>query len=207
MIALMTTQPPPPSHGKTALLLLLMFVGSALVTAAVAYAALEWEWMPCRSGSNFEGGCGYGAVMAVGGMSLILFPVLFVGSALLYFRNRKTGAPTQAVRGHISPPRPGLLTQWRATFALALLVNVLPLLLMLAGQYLPSPWESVRWWAGLLTLLANAAMAYQVAGRYLQMPMPIVMAVLSCVVGWMGAVGVFIYLHMTAARAPKDRVG
>lgn len=184
-------------------MLLLMFTGSALVTAAFAYAALEWEWMPCRS--NFEGGCGYGAVMAVAGMSFILFPVLFVGSALLYFRRTRAGAPAQAASADIASPRPKLLTQWRAIFALALFVNALPLLLMFSDLYLSSLLVNVLWWAGMLTLLANAVMAYRVAGHYLQKPMPIVMAVLSGVVGWIGAVGVFIYLHVTIARPAKNR--
>ncbi|SEN55086.1 hypothetical protein SAMN05428959_102355 [Duganella sp. CF517] len=201
----MTTQTPPPGKAKTALLLLSMFVGSALVTAALAYAALEGEWMPCRS--NFEGGCGYGAVMAVAGMSVILFPVLFVGSALLYFRRTKSGAPAQAASAGTASPRAQLLTQWRAAFAVALFVNVLPLPLVFAGFDLSPLWVNVLWGAGMLTLLANAVMAYRVATHALQKPMPIVIAVLSCVVGWVGAAGVFIYLHVTIARPARNRGG
>ncbi|USX19596.1 hypothetical protein NHH82_27785 [Oxalobacteraceae bacterium OTU3REALA1] len=201
----MTTQASRPSQGKTALLLVLMFIGSALVTAALAYAALEGEWMPCRS--NFEGGCGYGAVMAVAGMSIILFPVLFVGSALLYFRQTKTGAPAPSAPAGTSPPSRALLTQWRATFALALFVNVLSLWLMLSGHYLSPPWQSGLWWAGTLTLLVHAAMVYRVAGHHLHKPVPIVLAVLAVVMGWIGVLGVFIYLHFTAVHPAKDRAG
>lgn len=89
MMANMQIQEKPHSKVKTAFVLLALFIGSVLATALFAYFWLEH--MTCRGSSNFEGGCGYGAVMAAAGLSLILCPVLFVGSTLLYFKRRKGG--------------------------------------------------------------------------------------------------------------------
>lgn len=197
----MQTQEKPHSQVKTLFVLLALFIGSVLVTALFAYVWLEH--MTCRGSSNFEGGCGYGAVMAAAGLSLILCPVLFAGSALLYFKRRKgSGALANASQREVAVPASGLVTQWRVVFALTLAVNVLPLLLIFSDMYWSARWLTALSWLGVLMLLVNGFMAYKVAARMGQQP--IIMAVASVVVGWMGAAGVFIYLHTLIGRAqPK----
>jgi uncharacterized membrane protein len=191
------------SQARTLLVLLGMLIASVLVTAVFAYAALEW--MPYRwFGSGFEGGCGYGAVMATLAASVILCPVLFIGSALLYFKRGKGAqamSELRVARGEMATPASGLVTQWRLAFAVAMVVNLLPLVLMFSGTDLPSELSIAFNWLGMLMLLVNGFMAYKVAVLVGQMP--IVMAVASVVVGWMGAAGVFIYLHTLVGRAPK----
>ena len=203
-MANMQTQQKSPSQAKTLLVLLGMFIASVLITAVIGFAALEW--MPCHwFGSSFEGGCGYGAVMATLAVSMIVCPVLFVGSALLYFKRGRGSAATMAtsaIDSEAAVPASGLITQWRLTFALTMVANLLPLLLMFSGTYLPSALGTALWWLGMLTLLANGFMAYKVARQVGQQP--IVMAVASVVVGWMGAAGVFIYLHTLVRRARPE---
>jgi hypothetical protein len=193
----MINQGNPPGRGKTLLALLCMLIASVLVTGAAAYAALEW--MPCRwFGSSFEGACGYGAVMATAMVALVLCPVLFVSLSLYYFRRGKgvVGAPASLVEGPF--PAPALLKRWRATFAATMVANLLPFLLMFAAHDFSSLLQSALWWLGMLLLLANAVMAYQVANHLQRQP--VVMAVVSVVVGWIGAAGVFIYLYQTIKR-------
>ena len=202
----MTTQSTPRGRGKTVLVIFLMLIGSALGTFVAIVAA--FEWMPCLSFDlRWEGGCGNWDYLLLAAVSIIPFPALFIGSAYFYFRRGPAGLPVQAAPAHTTPLSPALMRQWRIMFALMLVTSGLPLLAMARGYQLSSFWDAASWVAEFLGLLAHAVMVYRVAGYTSPKPMPVVMAIASMVVGWFGAVGVFIYLHFTLARSAKRRVG
>lgn len=187
----------PRSSSRTVLIVLSMLLASALLTAAAAFVALSV--MPCEwFGSAFEGGCGYGAVGATFVGAMLLWPALFLAFIWLYFR-RGMAAVAEPVPGVQRGEAARLLTQWRLVFALMVVVQLLPLLMSFTVIDFWPPIGQLFWWAGVLLLLANAAMTYRIAAAFRQQP--IVMALASVVIGVLGAVGVFIYLHAAIGRA------
>ncbi|RFP16831.1 hypothetical protein D0T25_17280 [Duganella sp. BJB488] len=188
------------SAAGTILTLLIAFAASVGIAGAIAYFAVST--MPCEwFGSSFEGGCGYGALwMCIAG-GLALSMVLFLGFVVVYFRRRSAPAVVLSEQERADAPR--LLAWWRAVFALMLVAHVLPLLPMLGSGYSASL-DLVLWWLGMPLLLANAVLVYLVAKLYNQQPA--VLALASVLVGAIGAVGVFIFLHTAGARKPASTV-
>ncbi|RFP11352.1 MULTISPECIES: hypothetical protein [unclassified Duganella] len=193
-----TDHPAIRSTAGTLLTLLLALVASVCIAGAIAYAALDA--MPCSwFGSTFEGACGYRAMMVsvVGGLALSA--VLFLGFVVVYFKRRQVVAPAPALSMQEQAAAPRLLTRWRAVFVLMLAVHALPLLGMLGLDY-PRQISSALWWLGMLLLLANAGMVYLVAQLYHQQPA--VLALVSVLIGVIGAIGVFIFLHTAGGKTP-----
>jgi|GEM_PF-5097285 len=181
----------------TVLTLLLAFAGAVCVAGAVAVVALDK--MPCEwFGSSFEGGCGYGAMFASVAGGLLLCVLLFLGFVVVYFKWRQRSAPAPALSPQELTDAPRLLGWWRPVFALMLAAHVLLLLVLWNGY--SSSLASILWWLSTLLLLANAVMVYLVAKLYNQQPA--VLALASVLVGAIGAVGVFIFLHTAGGRKP-----
>jgi hypothetical protein len=88
-------QPASRTPARSVAMLAAMLLISALVTAIAAYLALEW--MPCSwFGSGFEGACGYGAVWSVAAGAFLLWPVLFLAAAAVYFRRGQRAGDTSS---------------------------------------------------------------------------------------------------------------
>lgn len=178
-------------------MLVVMLLVSGLVTVIAAYLALEW--MPCKwFGSNFEGGCGYGAVWTAAGVALLLWPLLFLGAAALYFRRGRDATDAPALTEAAPPAR--MVTQWRVVLGLTLLAQLLPLLLVLAHVNFSSEADTVLRWLALLMLVLNAVMVYRIAVRSQRQLLALALALISALFGWMGAAGVGIYLHSQLRR-------
>lgn len=189
------------SAAGTILTLLIAFAASLGIAGAIAYFALDN--MPCEwFGSSFEGGCGYGAVFASIAGGLLLSVVLFLGFVVVYFKRRQRSAPVVALSEQELADAPRLLGWWRPVFTLMLAAHVLLLLVQWNGY--SSSLASILWWLAMLLLLANAVMVYLVARLYNQQPA--VLALASVLVGAIGAVGVFVFLHTAGARKPASTV-
>jgi hypothetical protein len=181
-------------------MLVAMLLISGVVTVIATYAALEW--MPCQwFGSSFEGGCGYGALWTAAGVALLLWPLLFLGAAALYFRRTRSTNPAQASAASDVLPSARLVTQWRVVLGLTLLAQLLPMALVLAHVNFSPEVDTVLRWLALFMLVLNAVLVYRIAVRSQRQWLALVLALISVLFGWMGAAGVGIYLHSELLRA------
>jgi hypothetical protein len=179
-------------------MLVAMLLISGVVTVIVTYAALEW--MPCQwFGSSFEGGCGYGALWTAAGVAFLLWPLLFLGAATLYFRRTRTATGASAASD--AAPSARLVKQWRVVLGLTLLAQLLPMALVLAHVNFSPEVDTVLRWLALFMLVLNAVLVYRVAVRSQRQWLALVLALISLAFGWMGAAGVGIYLHSGLRRA------
>jgi hypothetical protein len=192
------TAPDTPARtpARSIAMLVAMLLLSGLVTVIVAYLALEW--MPCQwFGSSFEGACGYGALWTAAGVAVLLWPLLFLGAAALYFRRGRDAAVVPAA----APPA-RLVTQWRVVLALTLLAQLLPLLLAFTHVDLSPAADTALRWLILLMLVLNAVLVYLIAARSQRQLLALALALIAVLFGWMGAAGVGIYLHSQLRRTP-----
>ena len=184
--------------GRSIAVLVAMLLISGVVTVIATYAALEW--MPCRwFGSSFEGACGYGALWTAAGLAFLLWPLLFLGAATLYFRRTRTATGAPAASDAASPPR--LVKQWRVVLGLTLLAQLLPMVLVFAHVDFSSEVDTVLRWLALFMLVLNAVLVYRIAVCSQRQWLALVLALISVLFGWMGAAGVGIYLHSELRRA------
>ncbi|GJJ02848.1 hypothetical protein RugamoR64_33860 [Duganella rhizosphaerae] len=193
-----TDSPAVRSTAGTLLTLLLALVASVCIACAIVYVALDA--IPCSwFGSTFEGACGFRAMMMGVAASVALSALLFLVFVVLYFRWRPAGPPAPMLSEQESTDAPRLLLRWRAVFALLLVAHALPLLDMVGFHY---PWQfsSGLWWLGMLLLSVNAVMVYLVAKLYQYQPA--VLALASVLIGVIGAIGVFIFLHTAGGKRP-----
>ncbi|MYM71004.1 hypothetical protein GTP56_02170 [Duganella sp. FT134W] len=191
--------PPARTPARSIAMLVAMLLLSGLVTVIAAYLALEW--MPCRwFGASFEGGCGYGAMWTAAGMAVLLWPLLFLGAAALYFRRGRDATPSPVPMA--DAPSAQLVKLSRVVLGLTLLMQLMPLLLALAHVDLSLVADMALRWLTLLMLVLNAVFVYLIAVRSHRQLLALALALIAVLFGWMGAAGVGIYLHSQLRRSP-----
>ena len=180
----------------TIITLLLAAAISVCVAAAVACVAL-WAMPNSWYGASFGAASQYPTLVVTIFVAILLSIVLFVGFAAVYFGRRKGKAGAIMLSERELADAPRLLKWWRALFVLMLLTQALPWLPASMADDSAPLLNTVLWWLGMLLLLVNAVMVHQVAGLFGRQP--VVMALASILLGPLGAVGVFIFLHLSGA--------